>query len=62
MARPKKLHPNEMERTSLYLRSESMRSIKYISFRDERTLKDIIDDALVEYITKWEKKNGPIPR
>lgn len=51
----------DKERTSLYLSKEKIRSLKYIAFMSERTQTDIIDEALTDYITKWEKKNGPIP-
>lgn len=39
-----------------------MRALKFISFTDEKTQTDIINEALGDYISKWEKKNGAIPK
>ena len=50
------------ERTTVILRTEMIRNIKYIAFSDEKTQTDIIDEALTEYVTKWENDNGPIPK
>lgn len=53
---------NEKERTSLYLTRHKIKSLKYVAFMSEKTQTDIIDDALSDYIAKWEKKNGAIPK
>lgn len=50
------------ERTSLYLRGDILKSIKLIALMEERKQTDIIDEALLDYIAKWEKKNGPVPK
>ena len=52
----------EKERTSLYLKKEVIKNLKYVAFMSEKTQTDIIDDALTDYIAKWEKKNGLIPK
>lgn len=36
--------------------------LRYIAFQDNITQTDIVNDALTEYVSKWEKKNGPIPK
>lgn len=59
----KKYSPEEeKEKTSLFMNKQYMRALKYISFTDERTQAAIINEALSEYIAKWEKKNGPVPK
>lgn len=37
-----------------------LRKVKYISLMDTRLLKDVIADALSEYVDKWESENGVI--
>ena len=62
MARPKKTEPYEKKKTSLQLRADSVRAIEYISYKDKKTLTDLIDEALYDLIAKWERKNGAIPK
>jgi predicted DNA-binding protein len=52
----------EKERTSLYLKKEVIKNLKYVAFMSEKTQTDIINEALTDYIAKWEKKNGSIPK
>jgi len=52
----------EKEKTSLYLRKGMIKSLKYMAFMSETNQTDIIDMALSDYKTKWEKKNGEIPK
>lgn len=56
--RPKK--DNDDTRTTLIISSELLRKIKYVSLMENSTLKDIVDDALSLYVSKWEKDNGQI--
>ncbi len=59
----KKYAPTEdKEKTSLFMLKPHMKALKYISYADEKTQTDIINEAMGEYITKWEKKNGPVPK
>lgn len=37
-----------------------IRKLKYISLMDSKLLKDIQEEALSDYIEKWEAKNGKI--
>lgn len=37
------------------------KKLKYIAFTDEKTQAQIVNDALLDYFAKWEKKNGPVP-
>jgi len=39
-----------------------IKSLKYMAFMSETNQTDIIDMALSDYKTKWEKKNGEIPK
>ena len=52
----------DKERTTVFLRVDMIRNIKYIAFTNEKTQTDIIDEALTDYVGKWEKKYGPIPK
>lgn len=61
MAKNAKTTQEGKDRTSLYLAPEMIRSIKYICFMDEKNQTEVIIEALAEYITKWEKKRGPVP-
>jgi hypothetical protein len=54
--------PEEKLRTSLHIRKSLMKDIKYISFMDEISQTDIIDQSISEYVNKWVQKNGPIPK
>ena len=53
---------SEKKRTSFILHADTMKKIKYISLMDEKDITTSIDEALQDYISKWEKKNGPIPK
>ena len=35
--------------------------LKYIAFHSEKKQTEILDEALADYIAKWEKKHGAIP-
>ena len=50
------------EKTSMYIDSAKFDKIKYIVFMDRKTQTDVFDEAFSDYITKWEKKNGPAER
>lgn len=49
-------------RTSLYLKNETISSLKYIAFASKKTQTEIIDEAISNYQKQWEKENGPIPK
>ena len=51
----------EKKTTSFILYSDTKKKVNYISVMDEMDITEIVDTALNEYISKWEKKNGPIP-
>ena len=65
MAKPGKTIKKESEptkkRNTFFFLPETTKKVKYIAFMDEKTQTGIIEEALNEYIAKWEKKNGPIP-
>jgi len=48
-------------RSSLYVSSDLLRSIKFIAFTEEKKQTAIMDQALKEFVERWEKKNGPVP-
>ena len=61
MAKTDKTQPVVKERTSMYLDPATVWGLKYVALMDAKTQTDIIQEALNEYLGKWEKKNGPVP-
>lgn len=51
--------PNE-GRATFVVDNRLIRKVKYISLVEARLLKDIISEALSDYISKWENENEPI--
>lgn len=47
-------------RATFVVNPEQIRKVKYISLADARLLKDVISEALSDYISKWEEANGEI--
>lgn len=64
VGRPRKYDEAERRerenRATFIVSKELVRKVKYISLKDSRLVKDIVADALSEYITEWETKNGVI--
>ena len=52
-------NPNE-GRATFVVDNRLIRKVKYISLVEARLLKDIISEALSDYISKWENENEPI--
>lgn len=61
MAKSTNPTPQGPKKSLFNIEEKMKKQIKYIAFTDERTQTDIVSEALVDYIAKWEKKNGPIP-
>lgn len=66
MTQAKKTKPgentgDEKERTSIFIKKELIRNLKYVAFMTSRNQTEVIDEALSEYVERWQKKNGPIP-
>ena len=61
MAPKEKAGPTK-ERTTLYIEPDLFQRMKFVIYKDSATQTDIVNAALSEYLLKWEKKNGPIPR
>jgi len=53
--------PESKGRSSLYVSSNLLRSIKFIAFTESKKQTDIMEQALTEFVKRWEKKNGPVP-
>lgn len=53
--------PSNKKRTSLYLKVETGKIVKYMAFISETSQTEIIDIAVTNYQKKWEEENGPIP-
>lgn len=51
----------ETKRTSFILRSILSKKLNYIKVMDNADITDMVDEALSEFVAKWEKKNGTIP-
>jgi uncharacterized protein YjaZ len=56
-----KAEGREKKTTSLILYSDTQKKIRLISVLDEKEITEIMEEALDEYIAKWERKNGPLP-
>lgn len=48
------------ERATFIINPELLRKIKYISLVDGLMQKEILDEALKNYISEWENRNGTI--
>lgn len=48
-------------KASFNIKPELIKKLRYVALMDETTQTDIVDKLLVDFIDKWEKKNGPIP-
>ncbi len=59
--RPKK-NPadNDDTRATFVVSAELLRKVKYISVMEDCLLKDIVNDALSLYVSKWEENNEKI--
>lgn len=47
-------------RATFIVSKKNLRKIKYISLMDTRQIKDVVGEALADYIAKWEAENGDI--
>ncbi len=47
-------------RATFIIGTDTLRKLKYVSLIEGRLLKDIMDEALGEYLGKWESENGTI--
>ena len=63
VGRPKKGTTNtkkEETRATFIVEPEFIRKLKYISLVESSLLKDVISEALINYINAWEVENGKI--
>ena len=51
---------NRQNRATFIVDKDITRQLKYIALMETRTYKEIVGEALQEYINRWEKKNGKI--
>lgn len=60
--RPKKSETTKIEeiRVTFIANSEQMRQIKYISLVQGKLLKEVLADAIADYVSAWEADNGRI--
>jgi len=58
--RPKKA-TNDDTRATFVVSAELVRKVKYISVMESCLQKDIVNDALLAYINRWEAENHKIP-
>ena len=45
----------------MIMRPSILKKIKYVALVDQTTQTAIVETLLNDYISKWEKKNGPVP-
>jgi predicted transcriptional regulator len=50
----------EKERTTIYLRKDLYKKVKYVAFKEESNNTAVIEQALEDFFGKYEKKNGEI--
>lgn len=48
---------SETARTTMILRSVTADEIKFIGMFEHKTMTDIVDDVLTDYIKKWKKEH-----
>ena len=52
---------NQSEVRKTYIVSQAViNKIEGIAFWDRLKIKEVVHQALTEYISNWEKKNGPV--
>lgn len=51
---------DEKAKTSFYFRKDLQKQLKYIALKENKNLTDVLEEAIEEYISKYEKKNGEI--
>ena len=49
------------EAATFRLQPDLLKKLKYIALMENTTQTDLIEACVTDLITKWEKKNGPIP-
>lgn len=47
-------------RATFIVRKETLKKVKYVSLMDTKKIKDVIEEALTDYLSKWEAENGTI--
>lgn len=47
-------------RATFIVNKKNLRKIKYISLMETRQIKDVIGEALTDFLAKWEEENGTI--
>ena len=47
-------------RATFIVNKTNLQKVKYISLIDTRQIKDVVGEALSDYIAKWEEENGTI--
>ena len=52
--------PQVEKRATFIVSTEQLDALKAISFWERRMLKDVLNEALSNYISKYEKNNGDI--
>lgn len=63
---PTNLEPNESEkkkqRITLYIPEDLMTDIQLISVLSDKSLSDIGEITLTDFVKKWVKEHGPLPK
>jgi hypothetical protein len=61
MSRPRSINEREKKVTSFNIYTDTKHKVGYISLIDSIDITQIVEQALNDYIDKWEKKNGKVP-
>lgn len=51
---------NKPHKTTFIIDPTLMKSVKYVSLVDDREITSIVDEALTDFIKKWEVDHGKI--
>jgi hypothetical protein len=61
MAKAKSTDSKEKKITSFQIYTDTKKKLNYIKGVDNTDITELLENALQDYIQKWEKKNGKIP-
>jgi hypothetical protein len=61
MAKKKVTATRPKKRETFIVYSDTKKKLNYIAVMDDSFLTGVVEKAFTEFISNWEKKNGPIP-
>ena len=49
------------ERTNFHIKADTIRNIKLIALIQNKSITDLAETALQEFVSRWEVQHGPLP-